>query len=207
MATFDMKAHRSLLAKQRNASRTPEERAVWLERVREGTRAGARAWQASRTPEQRQQASLRMRDAALCRSFSGRESPGTPFQKGYQPVNTPKTIALRSLSKVQNASVKRILRDVVGTQPDLLRDAIIEGLQAPPPRSFPYIALAAAYLDGKPINTDPPADGRDDLSDLTGDQLMARALAVAAHLRQQAEEREGAQLPVIDVAPTSEGKK
>jgi len=82
-------------------------------------------------------------------------------------------------------------------------DAIIQGLLAPPSRSFPYIALAAAYLDGKPIDAEPPDHYREDLSNLTREQLRDRAVALANRLQEEARES----LPVIDVTPepTSNG--
>jgi hypothetical protein len=201
----DQKRAHSAYMKGYHASRTPEERAAWREQVSLGTAIAMLAWHARRTPEQRDQTRQRQSDAAVCRMFLPHQ-PGTKLQKGQRPVASPDMPALRALSRVQSASVKRILKEIVTTDPDLMRDAIIEGLQAPPPRSFPYIALAAAYLDGKPVNGDPPNDGRPDLSNFTNDELVARALAVATHLRQQAEDCERAQLPVIDVTPVPEKK-
>ena len=114
---------------------------------------------------------------------------------------------LRSLKQVQQASVKKILKDLIGVRPELIRDALIEGLMAAPPRSFPYVALAAAYLDGKPIDAEPANPHTADLSELTRDQLLARALAVASRLQKDSEERESLArelnrgLPIIDVTP------
>lgn len=114
--------------------------------------------------------------------------------------NSPAALARRTMTQVQNASVKRILKDIVGVQPELVREAIIEGLSAPPPRSFPYIALAASYLDGKPVDAPPNPDGKADLSELTRDQLLARAM----HIAKQLERDYTSDLPVIDVLPERE---
>ena len=91
--------------------------------------------------------------------------------------NTP--VGGTTLAKIEKASIKRIMKDLATTEPELFRDAIIAGLLAPPPRSFPYIALAAAYLDGKPVDagthreldTSLPID----LSSLSREQLGERA--------------------------------
>ena len=197
-------ASSSAALKRYHASRTPAQRAAWRKRVSLGTSSGMDAWHARRTDAERQQARQRIKDAAICRTWSP-QAPAKQWQRGHKPVGntTPDALARRSLTRVQTASVKKIMRDIVGVRPDLIRDAIIEGLQAAPPRSFPYIALAAAYLDGKPIPAGPPIDGREDLSSLTRDQLLTRALCVAQRL--QAEEQSvasgGEALPVIEVMP------
>lgn len=51
------------------------------------------------------------------------------------------------------ASVKRALEDIARAKPELIREALERGLQAPPPKSFPYLQLAAYYLDGRPAET------------------------------------------------------
>jgi hypothetical protein len=48
------------------------------------------------------------------------------------------------------ASVRAIFEDIASMKPKVIRNAIVEGLKAPPPKSFPYLQLAATYLDGKP---------------------------------------------------------
>ncbi len=197
-------SNKSLALKRYHASRTPEQRAAWRERISLFTKAGMYDWHARRTDAEREQARQRITDAAVDRMWMPKR-PGTSFQKGHQPVGntTPEALARRTLTQVRNASVKRILMDIVGVQPELLYDAIIEGLKAPPPRSFPYIALAAAYLDGKPIDAPPPEDNRPDLSELSRDQLLARALGVAKRLQaaDAATQEVHNGLPVIDVLP------
>ncbi len=184
--------------KRWHASQTPEQRAALRERIRVGTTAGMHEWHAQRTEAEREQSTQHIRDAALCRVWSP-QRPGHKWQKGRGPVGntTPEALARRSMTRVEAASVKRILKDIVAVQPELVRDAIIEGLLATPPRSFPYIALAAAYLDGKPIDAQPPVDNREDLSELTRDELLARALAIARRLKAE----QAGELPVIDVIP------
>jgi len=49
------------------------------------------------------------------------------------------------------ASVRAIFIDVAENDPALLREVIIRGIQANPPKSFSYLQLAAHYLDGKPV--------------------------------------------------------
>jgi hypothetical protein len=48
------------------------------------------------------------------------------------------------------ASIAAIFREIATTDPDAIRKAIYAGLTAEPPKSYQYVALAAAYLDGKP---------------------------------------------------------
>jgi len=118
---------------------------------------------------------------------------------------------LRSLKQVQQASVKKILKDLIGVRPELIRDALIEGLMAPPPRSFPYVALAFAYDVGKPREAEPDNPQTMDISELTKDQLLARVLALASRLQKDSEEREvlvdelkrspGSELAIIDITP------
>ena len=87
--------------------------------------------------------------------------------------NTP--VGNTTLARLEKASIKRILKDLATTDPELFREAIIAGLQAPPPRSYPYLCLAAAYIDGKPIDAEPPIEHIVDLSALSRDELRDRA--------------------------------
>jgi hypothetical protein len=48
------------------------------------------------------------------------------------------------------ASIRKIFEEIASTEPELIRAGIIAGLQAEPPKSFPYLQLAAAYVDGRP---------------------------------------------------------
>ncbi|HXG90322.1 MAG TPA: hypothetical protein VNJ02_18505 [Vicinamibacterales bacterium] len=192
-----------------HASRTPEQRAAWREKVSIGTSVGMDMWHAQRTQAERDKSRQLITDAAVARMWIRRQpGAGTKFLKGHAVANSnsPEALALRTMNQIQKASVARILKDIVRVQPELIRDAIIEGLQAPPPRSFPYIALAAAYLDGKPVDAPPVGgDNREDLSELTRDQLLARALNVANQL--QREHAPEPALPVIDIVAEPEPSK
>jgi hypothetical protein len=48
------------------------------------------------------------------------------------------------------ASIKKIFEEIGSTDRELIREAIMRGIQAEPPKSFPYLQLAAAYVDGRP---------------------------------------------------------
>jgi hypothetical protein len=182
-------------------NRTPEQKAAWRKNVSIGTSVGMDNWHAKRTPAQRERSRQLQIDAAICRTFTP-HTPGHRFEKGNRPVadNTPAALALRSQRRVIKASVKRIMDEIVSDDPELIRNAIIDGLQAPAPRSFPYIALAAAYLDGKPIDAKPVDDDKANLCELTIEQLRDRALALAERLREKALPPPS-DLPVIDITP------
>jgi hypothetical protein len=175
-----------------------------------------------RTPEQKAATSQKMSDSQVERMWipKGPRHGRQPGSRNKVDPNTP--IGGTTLAKIEKASVKRILKDIVGTQPELLRDAIIQGLAAPPPRSFPYIALAASYLDGRPREADPPTEYQVDLSNMTGRELMQRALNIAQRLKDNADEkaaivqesaeraaREARRLPIIDatVVPPEEPER
>lgn len=57
------------------------------------------------------------------------------------------------LPRSAKASIKKIFEEVGSTDPEMIRAAIMRGLQAEPPKSFPYLQLAAAYVDGRPVET------------------------------------------------------
>jgi hypothetical protein len=196
--TNETKEQRSARAKADWASHTPEERAARRERISAGVREAMPRWQAGRTPEHKETACQRIKAAALCHLWTPvtRNNPNA-WPKGRRPVGnvSPSALARRELTKVQKASVKRIMADLVGTQPELVRDALIEGLQARPPFSVPYLVLASAYLDGKPIDANPDAERGLDLSGLTREQLVARALEIA----QTMQEKQQSELAVIDI--------
>jgi len=48
------------------------------------------------------------------------------------------------------ASLKRVFHEIATDDPQIIKDAIRDGLQAKPPYSFQYVQLAAHYIDGKP---------------------------------------------------------
>lgn len=183
---------------------TPEQRANHSRK----TKAGMHAWHAGRSEVERLASNLKRTDAAVIQMWVPKgPRPGHHHGGGKRKVDPNTPVSNTTLAKIEKASVKRILKDLVGVQPELIKDAIIAGLLAAPPRSFPYVALAAAYLDGKPIDAEPPAEHIVDLSHLTRDQLLQRALGIARRLQidtnEQAalvQEREarGAGLAVID---------
>jgi len=48
-------------------------------------------------------------------------------------------------------SVRALLERLAADKPELYEQAIKRGLAAGGARSYPFVALAAAYLDGKPV--------------------------------------------------------
>jgi hypothetical protein len=48
--------------------------------------------------------------------------------------------------------VRAVFQDIVATDHALIHAAIFKELRATPPKSFPYLQLAAAYIDGKPAD-------------------------------------------------------
>lgn len=48
------------------------------------------------------------------------------------------------------ASCKRIFEEISSEDPAILKNAILRGLKGRPREAFPYVQLAAYYLDGKP---------------------------------------------------------
>ena len=48
------------------------------------------------------------------------------------------------------ASIAAIFREVASDNPELIREAVIKGLQSEPPKSFGYLQLLSAYVDGRP---------------------------------------------------------
>jgi hypothetical protein len=49
------------------------------------------------------------------------------------------------------ASIRAVFEEVASDDPELIRRAVRAGLEAPPPKSFPYLQLAAFYVDGRPV--------------------------------------------------------
>ena len=48
-------------------------------------------------------------------------------------------------------SVRALLEQLAAERPEVYRDAILRGLAAGGAKSYPFVALAAAYIDGKPV--------------------------------------------------------
>jgi hypothetical protein len=58
-----------------------------------------------------------------------------------------------AVPKSFKASIKRVFEDLATDEPDLIRAAVLRGLRGRPRESFPYVQLAAHYIDGKPADT------------------------------------------------------
>jgi hypothetical protein len=184
------------------------------------TTRGMYAWHAKRTPEQKEAFRQKARDAAVCQMWipKGPRHGRKPGAKNKRKSVDPKTIfqgpgGTTTLAKIERASIKRIIKDLATTQPELFRDAIIAGLLAPAPRSYPYVFLAAQYLDGKPVDAEPVSQPIADLSELSKDDLIRRALNIAAKLQRDSQERDdlererearGTGLAIIDITPEPE---
>ena len=72
--------------------------------------------------------------------------PGRPFVKGDPRAGRKKGSKNRT-----PASVKALLEQLARERPELYERAIRRGLAARGARSYAFVALAAHYLDGKPI--------------------------------------------------------
>lgn len=159
---------------------------------------GMRKWHASRTPEQKAATSLKLSDAAACRLWV-RHGRGNRNGRPGARKTMDQIIGTTTLLKIERASIKRIMKEIAGTEPELVREAIREGLMAPPPRSFPYVALLAAYLDGKPVDAGTHQEMNTrrstDLSELSREQLRQRALLLAERFADEMDKRQAA---VID---------
>jgi hypothetical protein len=140
---------------------------------------GMRKFHASRTPQQKAATSLKLSDAATCRMWAKKGGGNPNGRPGARKSMDPQTrIGTTTLAKLAKASIVKIMKDLAATDPELFREALIAGLQAPPPRSFPYLALAASYIDGRPP-AEPPIQPLGDLSDLSRDELRDRVERLA----------------------------
>jgi hypothetical protein len=71
---------------------------------------------------------------------------GVPFVKGDKRAGRK-----RGSRSFVSSSVRGAFLHLADVAPELFEQAILKGLKAKPPRSFPYVQLAAYYLDGKPV--------------------------------------------------------
>jgi len=71
---------------------------------------------------------------------------GVPFVKGDKRAGRQ-----RGSRSFVSSSVRGAFLHLADVAPELFEQAILKGLKAKPPRSFPYVQLAAYYLDGKPV--------------------------------------------------------
>jgi hypothetical protein len=58
-------------------------------------------------------------------------------------------------------TIKRIFEEVATENPDLVHKAIVRGLKAPAPKSFPYLQLLTVTVDGKEAQAIPVEQVRD----------------------------------------------
>jgi hypothetical protein len=72
---------------------------------------------------------------------------GVRFTKGDPRCGRPKG----AKNKLPGGSVRAMCKWLSEEQPELFRDAIVRGLKAREARSFPFVQLAAHYIDGKPV--------------------------------------------------------
>jgi hypothetical protein len=192
--------------KSYHASRTPEEKAAWRAKVSQRTTEGMHAWHAGKTEAERQLANQHIAEAARCRIGIPRKgNPGHRWQKGHKPVGntTPDALARRAQTRIRNASLKQIIKDLVLEEPEEWRDLVRRGRDAENPlQAFPFLSLALQYTDTKANEIEPDRPARN-LSELTNEELLQRAIDVASRLqsevRKQAEIVAGNSLPVIDV--------
>lgn len=57
------------------------------------------------------------------------------------------------VTRTFKASIKHVFEEVATEDPELIRTAVLRGLRGRPREAFPYVQLAAFYLDGKPAET------------------------------------------------------
>jgi len=106
----------------------------------------------------------------------GKKTGGRNFAKGHHTGR--KKGSKDAVPRSFKASIKAVFADVASTDPALITRAIRKGLAAAPPKSFPYLQLAAYYIDGKPAET---VRVQPDLSKLSDEEfdmvetLMAKA--------------------------------
>src|SRR5688572_13702174 len=92
-------------------------------------------WHASRTPEQKEVTRLRQTDAAVCRLFTVRSLGNRYGRLGTRPnmdLNTP--VGNTTLRELEKASISRIMKDIARTELETVREALLDGIRAPPPR-------------------------------------------------------------------------
>jgi hypothetical protein len=145
----------------------------------------ARQGHANRSPEEREATRLKQSDAAVMQMFTRPHKPGNPLG------GTPGNAGYNAVARAKRASILKIAREVATTHEEDIRQAILDGIHAPPPRSFPYLALLFDRLEGKAVdattmqemNSTPQVD----LTQLTTDQLRERVLQIAKRLTEPEE--------------------
>jgi len=72
---------------------------------------------------------------------------GVPFTRGDKRCGRPKG----RRNKLPSGSIKGIFHYLAETSPELYEEAIKRALRAREAKSVPMVALAAAYVDGRPV--------------------------------------------------------
>ncbi len=72
---------------------------------------------------------------------------GVPFTRGDKRCGRPKG----RQNKLPSGSIKGIFHYLAETSPELYEEAIKRSLRAREAKSVPMVALAAAYIDGRPV--------------------------------------------------------
>ena len=87
-------------------------------------------------------------DAGARLMARGRKTGGRDFKKGE---GGRKPGSRDEVPRTLKASIKRVYEEIAAEDPALIRRALEQGLRAEPPKSYPYLQLAAYYLDGRPV--------------------------------------------------------
>ncbi len=93
----------------------------------------------------------------------GKKTGGNDFKPGE---GGRKPGSKNKIPRTFNASVRAICEEVASDSPEIIKNALIKGLKADPPKSFQYLQLAAHYLDGKPTER---SDASHDLASMLAD--------------------------------------
>lgn len=80
----------------------------------------------------------------------GRKTGGRNFTKGDKRAGRPKG-SKDKIPRTWKHSLKVVFEEVCAEHPDVLHAAMLAGFRAGAPKSFPYLQLAAHYIDGRPI--------------------------------------------------------
>ena len=72
---------------------------------------------------------------------------GRPFTKSDSRCGRPRG----RKNKLPSGSIRSIFRWLADERPELYQEAIVRALKAPQAKSVPIVALAAAYVDGRPV--------------------------------------------------------
>jgi len=102
----------------------------------------------------------------------GKKSGGRNFRPGQ---GGRKKGSRDKIPRTFKASVKAIYEEIASNDPGIIRRAIVRGLSAPPPKSFPYVQLGAHYLDGKPTEPKEPDQFEEDLASFLANAHRLRA--------------------------------